>query len=355
MTPRERILAALTWGEPDYIPWGVKPNHLPRGTIERRLRNMGMGLTIEFPVFRTKLDNVVIEQKIVGDYLYRTYRTPLGDLSEKIKINLPSEGGERSTQWKVEPLVKGPKDYEILEFIIENLSYQPQYREFVLVDAALGGDGITYTSIGYTPFMELMINYMGFRTLALELRRNLGKVERLLEILDEKKQEACKLAANSPAKIVLLGDNIDEVLVNPRLFRRYCLPYYQEYAEILHDKGKLVGSHMDGRLRLLKDLIADSYLDFIHGFTPPPGGNLTIREARKTWGRRIAIWVNIPEVVFYYSPPKLRDYIRSLIKEAAPGDGFMLGITETVPPERRSEGYIVITETVMKYGKYPVS
>ncbi|RLI36032.1 hypothetical protein DRO55_04290, partial [Candidatus Bathyarchaeota archaeon] len=176
----------------------------------------------------------------------------------------------------------------------------------------------------------------------------------LLEVVAERKREICRVIAGSPAKLVLLGDNIDEVLIGPRLFERYCLPYYQEYTEILHKSGKLVGSHMDGRLRNLRDLIKESGLDFIHGFTPPPIGNLTVREARKSWGRDIALWLNIPETTFYYKPEDLRSYVKSLLKEAAPGDGFMLGITETVPPLRRNRAYEIIMETVLDYGRYPI-
>ncbi len=354
MKIRDRIIAALTWNEIDYVPWAVKPNHLPRGYWERELRNKGLGLTLEVRVFKITMPNVTYEHKFIGDLIIKTYITPLGSLSEKIRRGLPSEAGERSDQWRVESLIKAPDDYKVLEFMIEDMKIRPNYNDFIIIDKELGPDGITYTSIGYTPLMEIIVNYMGFRTFALEIKKRPEKVEELIEHLHEKKLEICRIVAKSPAKFVLLGDNIDEVLVDPRFFKRYCIPYYQEYVEILHKSGKIVGSHMDGRLKKLKELILETGLDFIHGFTPPPYGNLSIKEARECWKENIALWVNIPETVFYYEPVHIEEFIKCLLKEGAPGNGLMLGITETVPPTRRRIGYESITNAVLKYGKYPI-
>jgi len=354
LNAKERIMAALTWGEPDYVPWTSKPNHFPRGYYERKLRNKGMGLTLECNVYSVSVSDLTVESISGEDYTTRIYKTPVGEVREKVRTNLPSEGGERSDQWKVEHFIKEDDDYKVIEYIFENMKINPKYEEFNLIEKDLGEDGVIWTDLGYTPFMDLLVNYMGIRKLSFEFFRNKQRLEALLEVMAEKKKEICKVIANSPAKIVLLGDNIDEVLIGPKFFKRYCLPYYQEYAEILHKRKKIVGSHMDGRLKNLKDLIKDSGLDFVHGFTPPPVGNLSVKEARKSWNRNIALWLNVPETTFYETE-MLESFVKNLLKEAAPGDGFMLGITETVPPAKRNIAYTIIMNTVLKYGKYPIS
>lgn len=354
MNPRERIMAALTWGWPDYVPWAVKPNHLPRGAWERRLRNMGMGLTVEQSVYRVEMHGVEVFERRSGGYVERTYRTLVGEVSEVVRVNLPSEAGERSGSWIVKGLIDRPEDYEVLLYIVENTVLKPNYEDFQIIDEELGGDGVVLTSVGYSPFMKLLVEYMGFRKLVVELNRRPGKVEEVLQALHRKTLEACRVVAGSPARLVLVGDNIDENLVNPRFFEKYCLPYYREYTGILHSSGKLVGSHMDGRLRSLAELIAEAGFDFIHGFTPPPTGNLPVKDARRLWGRDIAIWVNIPETLFYEEPDVIERAVKGFLREAAPGDGFMLGITETVPPRRRRIGYETVMKTVLEYGRLPV-
>jgi len=312
-----------------------------------------MGLTLEHRVFSISVQELTTKSIIRGDYVTRIYETPIGEVREKVRGNLPSEGGERSDSWRVEHFIKEDDDYKVIEYIFENMKINPKYEEFKLVEDNLGEDGIVCTSLGYTPFMDLFINYMGIKKLAFEIHRNTERLEGLLEVMAEKKREICKVIADSPAEIVLLGDNIDEVLIGPKLFEKYCLPYYQEYAEILHKRKKIAGSHMDGRLRKLRDLIKDSRLDFLHGFTPPPVGNLSVKEARESWNRRIALWLNIPETLFYETE-RLESFVKNLLKEAAPGDGFMLGITETVPPAKRNAAYMTIMNAVLKYGKYPI-
>ena len=353
MNAKERIIAALTWGEPDYVPWTSKPNHFPRGYFERELRNMGMGLTLEHRVFSISIPELTTKTISRGDYVTRIYETPVGEVQEKIRVNLPSEGGERGDSWRVEHSIKEDADYKVIEYIFENMKINPKYEEFRLTENNLGEDGIVCTSLGYTPFMDLLINYMGIKKLAFEIHRNTERLEALLEVMAEKKREICKVIVDSPAKIVLLGDNIDEVLIGPKLFERYCLPYYQEYTEMLHGKKKIVGSHMDGRLKKLRDLIKVSGLDFLHGFTPPPVGNLSVKEARESWDGKIALWLNVPETLFYEAE-RLESSVKNLLREAAPGDGFMLGITETVPPAERNVVYMMIMKTILKHGKYPI-
>jgi hypothetical protein len=353
LNARERIMAALTWGEPDFVPWTSKPTHLPRGLYERRLRSMGMGLTLEHRVFSTSIPEVTVRTISRGDYVTRVYETPVGEVQERLRVNLPSEGGERSERWRVEHFIKEERDYRVIEYIFENMQVKPIFEDFRRAVDDLGGDGIVLTSLGYTPFMDLLINYMGIKKLAYEVHRNRRRLEAILEVMAERKREICRVIADSPAEMVLLGDNIDEVLIGPKLFERYCLPFYQEYSEILHRSGKIVGSHMDGRLKRLKGLIKESGLDFLHGFTPPPVGNLPVREAREAWDRKISLWLNVPETTFY-DLESLGSYVRGLLREAAPGDGFMLGITETVPPALRNRAYMIIMETVLKYGRYPI-
>jgi len=351
VNPRERVLNALTWRPVDEIPWIVKSGHLPRGEWERELRNMGMGISVPVSVLRKRVEGLIVEQKVCGDYMVRTYTTPVGSVSEKIRVNLPSEAGERSSQWKVEYMVKSEEDYRVVEYILENTRFDENFRDAARIDRELGGDGVTYTGVGYTPLMRLIIGYLGFRKFSVEIVRNPGRIERMLELIDEKVTEACRIAARSPVKIVLLGDNIDEGLIGRRLFEKYCVPYYQKYSEILRSHGKIVGSHMDGRLKGLVDLIIESGLDFIDGFTPPPGGNLPVSEARKKWRGRVAMWINVPEAIFYKPPQLIEEYIAGLIKEAYPGDGMVFGITETVPPDRRELGYRAVLNAIKKYGR----
>jgi hypothetical protein len=358
MNIRNRVLMALEWKMPDAIAFTPKPNHAPRDPDTlRKLMDLGMGLAYPVSVFTMKTPNVNCNHRIEEYCRISTYSTPVGILQEKTRINLPSEGGERSSEWLMEPMFKGYDDYRAIRYIIDDEVCEPSYEEAERAERESLSEearSVVFTGCGYAPLMELVTRFMGFQRLAVELRRHPGEIGDLIDAMDKKHQEAMRLVAKSPARIVEIGDNIDSVLINPPLFEKYCLSYYQRCCDLLHGYGKVVGSHMDGRLRSLKELIRETGLDFIDAFTPPPMGDLGIRECREAWDEDIAQWVNIPGVIFYYSPQEIRAYVKRLLMDAAPGKGLAFGITESVPSSTRDAVLEIIIRTVAEYGKCPI-
>ncbi|MEM2167219.1 MAG: hypothetical protein QXR74_02490, partial [Candidatus Bathyarchaeia archaeon] len=122
---------------------------------------------------------------------------------------------------------------------------------------------------------------------------------------------------------------------------------------LLRKHDKILEDHMDGKLKALKDLIAKTDLNVIEAFTPPPMGDLPLKEAREAWDGKI-ISLNIPESIFLESPSRIQEYVLSLLREAAPGDRFMLSITEDIPAGYREMGLTTVTRVWRRYGKYPI-
>ncbi|MGQ9515552.1 MAG: uroporphyrinogen decarboxylase family protein [Thermoproteota archaeon] len=351
MDPGERVRAVLAGELPDKIPWIIYSNHLQRGTFERKLRRMGLGLDVRCSVYKTSMPNVRIESRKEGECIYTTYHTPVGKVSSKTRTGLKFQftGGSAIVGY----LVKEPRDVKVLEFIIEDTIYEPYYENYSQLEEELGGDGVVVVGSDYTPLMKIIIRYMGFRTFALMQARNQELISELVSLIDRKYEEMYKIIADSPAKIVNVGDNIDSVFVSPKLFENYCLPYYNKYCDILKGRGKIVMSHMDGRLRVLKDLIARTKLDVIEAFTPPPMGDLPLKEAKESWKDKV-IWINFPEEVFLRSADEIRKFTLNLLEEIAPGRGFIIGITEDIHPDHFKKGMSIITETLHKYGDLPL-
>ena len=64
--------------------------------------------------------------------------------------------------------------------------------------------------------------------------------------------ESCskwRLLAELDAPYVEIGDNVDGMMTNPRLFEQYSMATYQRLSEMAHSQGKKIGSHMDGDLK----------------------------------------------------------------------------------------------------------
>ncbi len=351
MNIRDRIMAALHREKPDRIPWVIYAGlSLHAGALERRLRNKGLGLRVTSTVCTVERPNVRVEERREGNILHRTYRTPVGSVSTKHRTGLPTGTGG---SWCMEHMIKDVADYDVVKFMVEDTVYTPDYEPFLNAEHDLGGDGVVAVGTGATPLLAALKNYMGYRRFAVDLYRHPTEFNDLIGVLDRDQEKLYRIVAESPAEVVWCGENLNGVIISPRLFEKHCLPAYAKYAGVVHAKGKLYMVHMDGRLRCLKDLIRRADVDVVEAFTPPPMGDLSLEEARAAWGDKFALWLNFPATVYYYGASEVEKHVIGLLREAAPGEGFIMGVTEDIPPNLVEMGLRTITETMAKYGRNP--
>lgn len=350
MNIRDRIMAVYRGEEPDRVPWLIYDGLLYRGYFERKLRNMGLGLKVSAPVWRVEMPHVRVEKRNLGNIIYTTFHAPVGNVSMKQKIGLQEGAG---SSWIIEHPIKNLSDFDVIEFIVEDTQYIPDYRLFLDAERNLGVDGIVFVWAGRSPIQELQIELMGYRMFAIALYRYPKELESLIKVLEKKADERYRIIAESPAEVVNGTDNINSMIVSPRLYEKYIIPFYSRQYRLLHKHDKILEDHMDGKLMALKDLIAKTDLDVIEAFTPPPMGDLSLEEARVLWRGKI-ISLNFPESLFLEGSNVVQKHILSLLREASPGDRFILSITEDIPSKYRETGLLAITSIWRKYGKYPI-
>jgi len=336
LTPRERIMCVLQREVPDRVPLGAYSFLLPRGSVERKLREKGCGIVHFEKVYDTEIKNVeiCIEEKWENNekIAIRTYRTPLGDLYEKIKI----DPGYHS-QWIKEFMIKKLSDYRIAKYIVENTVYHKNYDFFIEVEKNMGEDGILIANMDRTPLQRTLIELTGTERLC------------IFNSLEKKQDEIYKIAADSPAKIIHNWDNLTEDITEPRLFQKYCLPLYNKYARMLHEKDKIYVVHMDGKLNHLKDLIKKTEIDVIESFTlPSAGGNLPIEEAKDIWENK-SIIANLPAFLCYKDENFIRKFIQDLLTKV-PKERFMLDVSEDLPQGFWRNTLLIVADAIQVYG-----
>ena len=87
---------------------------------------------------------------------------------------------------------------------------------------------------------------------------------------------------------------------------------------------------MDANMALLKDLIASSQFDIMEAFTPPPDCDLSVADARFAWPNMV-LSLNFPASVHLAPSKRIREVTRQIIRESAPGQGFLISLTEDFP------------------------
>lgn len=331
MSPRERILATLR-GEPvDKLPFFHYWRHLQTGQIERECRNKGMGICWVRPCYTMAMPNVEIIEKRESTTnratLVRTYHTPVGTVSEREVLDSGTGQwhGTRSwrdiTPWKTERLIKEPKDYEVVRFMVEDTKYKADYFPIKQAKEWLGEEGVAIAGLRHSPMQMLMIDWIGSESglFFIHLLKHRSKVEELYLTLCRSYQPLYEIAADSPADIILYGDNIDGVLVNPQIFKQYFMPVYSKCANVLHEKDKIMGTHMDGRLNVLKELIARCPQDLIEAFHPPPLGDLQLHEALTLWKNK-TVWMGFPAPIYVMGSDSVKRFLLSLLKNIIPAE-----------------------------------
>lgn len=362
MNIKERALAALHGEEPDIIPFLIYSGILPRGAVERKLRNKGLGICLHAPVYWVETRNVTIEQNaraiflLIEDLskkgLHKTYHTPVGTVTASMRTDVSQIPFTR------EHVIKDVSDYEVVTYIIENTEFHPDYNAFKAAERNLGDDGIVAAFVERSPLQKALIELMGYERFSIDLYRHTKELEELLRTIEKKEDELYRIVAESPAEIVWCPDNVNGVVTSPNIFEKYCVPFYNKQAQLLHKKGKILEVHMDGKLRCLRYLVPKTGIDVVEAFTPPPMGDLPLDEARKTWGKSFRIWANFPGSVFMLGKKAVKRRTIELLNEVAPGERFVMGVTEDIAGDTMNPymeiGLTTVLKTLQKYGEFPI-
>lgn len=81
---------------------------------------------------------------------------------------------------------------------------------------------------------------------------------------------------------------------------------------------------------------------------------MTMLQARRAWPGKI-LYINFPSSVHLAGPDVIAQTTRDLVRQSAPGDRFVIGITENVPESRWRASFRIIMDTLDECGRLPVA
>lgn len=366
MTNRERILSIIAGKRPDKIPWIPRLEiwykfHKNSGTLPDKYRDwelcdierdLGMGTPARnASAFSVYMEGVETKSHSKGNETLIEYITPVGTVSTRhVVVEKLHKAGMSS--YETEHLIKRPEDYGVVEYIIEHTGYKSTYDEYISYDEEVGDDGLPMVNMGACPIHKLMREYLGYEKAIFEMIDHPNRFERLLKVLTDHMKEMHKIVADSPAKMIMHGEHFDSMITPPPLFEEYFKPYFQEFSELLHSKGKILVCHADADSSMLLDLIRDSGFDMAEVFTTAPMVPCTMSQAKEAWGSDVIIWGGIPSVILCepVSDDYFENFMLDLFRTVSPGDSFILGVADNVMPETKFERLARIGDMVEEYG-----
>ena len=145
-----------------------------------------------------------------------------------------------------------------------------------------------------------------------------------------------------------------QLMVHPRILRKHVFPWYHEMNRVTHARGRLAVYHSDGALQeVLGDLVACGF-DGLNPIEPPA---MEINAVKREYGSKIAIIGNIDlgYTLTRGTPEEVRAEVRQRIHDLAPGGGYAVSSSNSVPEYVPFANFNAMREATFEYGRYPIS
>lgn len=348
MNPSERILAVFQRKPKDKIPWNIRPEfwyvyNKTRGSLPAKYvgkdiaeicEDWGASWRCYSGYFVESFIRVWYDGEIEfktsrnGNLITTEIKTPKGVLRE---VHMLGEFDLSSRL--VEYPVKSLEDFKPLRYLLENIRVEFDEKVYEKMKLRIQNRGVLWCFFPRSPLQALFINYMGVERTIRFLFRYKREVEDLMEDIKASNDRFYKVLAHSPVEILNLGENIDSRITSPKLFERYCIPYYQERSDYLHKHGKYVHIHIDGWAKPILPLLKETGLDGVEALTVEPVGDITLEDIKNALGDEMVILDGIPFIFFIpnlISLEKFDKFVEKIISMFP--DNLVLGISDELPP-----------------------
>ncbi|MCP4757067.1 MAG: hypothetical protein GY866_39900 [Proteobacteria bacterium] len=367
MNGRERIMAALNGRDVDRIPWSPCIDGYFLGDVEQveGFRRIGADIMARHVLnfygsapFRVSAPvpgkNMPWEkrERSVGDETEIVYETPVGTLTERIKLNSASP----NIPWTTRRRVQSVEDAKVLTWMCEQAEYVPISDFFNEIDARIGDDGITTTSILGTPIMWLLNSEVDIDRFWYLYFDHTSVMEELFEAAHEMLKRMCTASAEGPGEVVIQYDNLSSSLCSPKIWAKYTPRWIDEYADILHAGNKLYLMHACGHLFEFGEMIKELPLDGLVDVATPPTGTLPdLATARKLWGPDKLVMGGIDSTAqAQLDQMGMKDHVGDILTKMGDGRRMILGTNDAVPKDATWENLQAVTEVVGEKGVFPL-
>jgi uroporphyrinogen decarboxylase len=145
----------------------------------------------------------------------------------------------------------------------------------------------------------------------------------------------------------------NQLMVSPRLLRANLFPWYTRMNQLTHERGRVAVYHSDGTLGEVMDDIVGCGFD---GLNPIEPKAMDIVEVKRRYGDRLAILGNIDlgYTLTLGTPEEVRAEVRERIRVLAPGGGYALASSNSVPEYVPYANFKAMREATFEYGRYPI-
>ena len=359
MTPKQRLLAAITRQQPDRLP--VTTHHLMQFFLDAQLD--GMGFQAFFDEFgldaitwinphrpdpaageyydplqgtpgflearRVWSDTWQVRSEEIPDPRYKTVRyhftTPKGSLSMVLQSN-------EHTSWVGEYLIKEKRDIDL----IGEYATAPKCAVEAVnaVAAEYGERGIVRSHVccfdvfGQPGTWQDACCLFPLEQMILMTYDDPDWVHEFLRILQARKMVYIRSMAGALYDLVELGGGAaSSTVISPKLFEQFVAPYDCELIRLAHAAGQRIAYHTCGGMMPILEQIAAMEPDAMETFTPKGmGGDVDLAGAKARIGDKVCMIGGFDQYHFltHCTEQQTRAEVRRCFEVAGAGGGYIL-------------------------------
>jgi len=188
------------------------------------------------------------------------------------------------------------------------------------------------------------------------------------EALLWKIQERCKVlmghflaALGDNVDIIKIGDDLgtqESLMMSPAMYRRILKPIHADYIRFIRERTKAkVFFHTDGDVFPLIDDFVEMGIDILNPIQTSAGKMSNLEELKARWGDRLTFCggVDTHRILPTGTPDEVRAEVRRVIEILGPGGGYMVSSVHTVMDDVPAENILAMVDAVEEYGTYPIA
>jgi len=354
MNSKERVLTALSCGQPDRVPvleLGIDAAVMARLAVllrQEKGQDAATKPTKGLDLFCDVMEQLGLDvvctavsrgMKSTGggrgmDRFGTTYM--FSEHGEPVSLDGPIKSEEDLAAFDMVSMLE-PDDLSTSRYVMERL----------------GSDTAHIVGIS-DPFRMSWLLVGKMETLLLEYILNPKLVHGLARITTDYNKAAIDMIAETDACGVFMnGDLASEntTIMSPKHHREYIKPYHIELVDYAHQKGLKIFKHSDGNLWPIMDDLLEAGFDGLHPIQPQ---SMDIQEVKSYLKDKMCVLGNIDCRDLLESAPieEVEQTAKDTIEKAAPEGGYIISSSNSIHPNCRAENYLAMVRAAQKYGVY---
>ena len=199
---------------------------------------------------------------------------------------------------------------------------------------------------------------MGLTNFSYALVDNIELIEALFEKIGSSYLRIAERLLKVPRLgAILMSDDLAHTggcFVNPRIYRKYVFPWYAKIGAVLKSAGIPFIFHSDGDFMAVFNDLYDCGVTAIHPIEPQA---MDIVSVKQEYGNKFCIFGNIDleYTLTRGTVEEVEAQVKQRIKELAPGGGYGLAASNSIPDYVKPENFKAMVEATRKFGKYPIN